>query len=69
MEQAQIERLAAVRAGRSPREVERALARLRVLADDENVMPALIDAVRQHVSVGEICDVFRERHGEYREGR
>ena len=69
LEQAQIERLAAVRAGRSPREVERALARLRVLADDENVMPALIDAVRQHVSVGEICDVFRERHGEYREGR
>jgi hypothetical protein len=30
-------------------------------------MPLLIDAVKKRVSVGEICNVFRKRFGEYQE--
>ena len=67
LERTQIERLGAVKAERNAREVEQALERLRTVPDDENVMPLLIDAVSRNVSVGEICDVFRARYGEYKE--
>jgi methylmalonyl-CoA mutase N-terminal domain/subunit len=30
-------------------------------------MPAIVDAVRARVTIGEICDVFRQAYGEYRE--
>ena len=32
----------------------------------ENVMPAVIDAVKAKATVGEICDVWRDLFGEYR---
>jgi methylmalonyl-CoA mutase N-terminal domain/subunit len=33
---------------------------------DENVMPAVIEAVKARATVGEICDVWRNIWGEYR---
>jgi len=30
-----------------------------------NVMPALIEAVKAYATVGELCAVLREIHGEY----
>jgi methylmalonyl-CoA mutase N-terminal domain/subunit len=33
---------------------------------DENVMPAVIEAVKARATIGEICDVWREIFGEYR---
>ena len=33
---------------------------------DENVMPAVIEAVKAKATVGEICDVWRNIWGEYR---
>ena len=30
-------------------------------------MPAIVDAVQARVTMGEICDVFRQVFGEYRE--
>ena len=43
-----------------------AIERLRTAArGDANLMPLLIDAVRAHATVGEMCDGLREVWGEY----
>jgi methylmalonyl-CoA mutase N-terminal domain/subunit len=34
---------------------------------DKNIMPAVLDAVKAYASVGEICDIFREVYGVYRD--
>ena len=64
----QIEAVRRVKAGRDPAKVER---RLKQLADacrnGGNVMPVLIDAVKDSVSLGEISDVYRQVFGQYRE--
>ncbi|MGH7901986.1 MAG: methylmalonyl-CoA mutase family protein, partial [Thermodesulfobacteriota bacterium] len=33
----------------------------------ENLMPFIVDAVREYATVGEISDVFREAYGVYRD--
>jgi methylmalonyl-CoA mutase N-terminal domain/subunit len=68
-EQGQIDRLRAFRGRRDGAAVERALAAVRgALADDkQNVMPPILDAIKQHVTLGEICDLFRGELGEYRD--
>ncbi len=44
-----------------------ALEHLReVSQSDENVMPAVIEAVKARATIGEICDVWRDVFGEYR---
>ena len=35
--------------------------------DKQNVMPPILDAVKAHVTLGEICDLFRAELGEYRD--
>jgi methylmalonyl-CoA mutase N-terminal domain/subunit len=46
----------------------RALSRLRQDANTaQNVMPALIEAASAGATVGEMCDVFRQAFGEFRE--
>lgn len=66
--QKQIARLGAVRRTRDAARVHAALERLRAASrTDENVMPYLLEAVRAYATVGEICDVFREEFGEYKE--
>ena len=60
-------KLAALKAGRDQRAVAHALAGLdAVIANDENVMPAVLEAVKAYATVGEICGVMRKRWGEYR---
>ena len=63
--------IAAVRALRERRDAEahgRALDRLRrACAGDENVMPHLIAAAQADATIGELCDVFRECFGAYRD--
>ena len=39
----------------------------RASAGDRNLMPVLIDAARDHVTMGEICDAWREVWGTWRE--
>jgi methylmalonyl-CoA mutase N-terminal domain/subunit len=67
-EREQVERLHALRAGRHP---EKAAATVTALTDaareDRNLMPAILDAVRAEVTLGEIADALREVYGEYRE--
>jgi len=60
-------KLKKLRAERDQAKWKAALDRLReVSQSDENVMPAVIDAVKARATIGEICDVWREIFGEYR---
>jgi methylmalonyl-CoA mutase N-terminal domain/subunit len=65
--QAQIERLRRVRAERDSGASAASLRRLGETArTDENLMPAIIDAVRAYATLGEICGELRSAWGEYR---
>ena len=64
----QLEALARLKAGRDGPAVAAALDRLRQGAmGTANTMPLLLDAVRAHATIGEMCDVLRETWGEYEE--
>jgi methylmalonyl-CoA mutase, N-terminal domain len=64
----QRERMAAMRSRRDPEEVERTLTRLReTAAAGENVMPALLDAVRAYATLYEIRHAMEEVFGAYQE--
>ena len=63
----QVERLQRVRAGRDSAAARAALTRLREMAiGTENLMPAILDAVRAYATLGEICGELRTVWGEYR---
>jgi methylmalonyl-CoA mutase N-terminal domain/subunit len=55
------------RAERDQAKWKAALDKLReVSKTSENVMPAVIEAVKAKATVGEICNVWRDVFGEYR---
>ena len=67
-ERRQVERVRRVRAERSAPHWEAAMATLAATAAGEgNLMPAIIEAVRAHATVGEISDHLRVAWGEHRE--
>ncbi len=64
----QNERLNQTRARRDKGAVSGALDKIRKAArDNENTMPATIEAVRAYASLGEICDALRDVYGLYEE--
>jgi methylmalonyl-CoA mutase N-terminal domain/subunit len=64
----QIERVGRFKAGRDRARVERRLKQLaEACRDGGNVMPVLVDSVKDYVSLGEIADVYRQVFGLYRE--
>jgi methylmalonyl-CoA mutase N-terminal domain/subunit len=69
LEQKQIERVQSLRARRDSRVVEAALARLKEDAarDDRNLMHPIVEASRAYVTMGEMCDAFRDVWGTWRE--
>jgi len=69
LEQKQIDRVQALRARRDSATAESALARLKQDAAeaDTNLMPAIVDASRAYVTMGEMCDALRETWGVWRE--
>ncbi len=69
LELKQVERVRALRARRDSAAVESALARLKhdAAEADTNLMPAIIDASRAYVTMGEMCDALRETWGVWRE--
>jgi methylmalonyl-CoA mutase N-terminal domain/subunit len=69
LEQKQVERLAAVRARRDSAVVESRLAALKEAAtrEDVNLMPLIVDASRDYVTMGEMCDALRDVWGVWRE--
>ena len=63
----QVRRLNGVRRSRDNQAVKRRLAELEVAArGDENLMPTIIEAVREYATLGEMMGVFRNVFGEYR---
>ncbi len=68
IEDAQRQRLLAFRAGRNGAKVEGSLDRLRECArSTRNLMPAILEAVQEKATVGEIANAMRDVFGEYRE--
>jgi methylmalonyl-CoA mutase N-terminal domain/subunit len=68
-ERGQIERVRSVRAKRDAAKAKRALDDVRAACRDDktNLMPLIVAAVKAHITVGEISQVFREVFGEHRD--
>ncbi len=65
-ERRQLERTSRVRAERDAEDAGRALEEVRRVAkSEENLLPAMREALRVNCTVGEICDVLREEFGTY----
>jgi methylmalonyl-CoA mutase, N-terminal domain len=69
LEDKQVERVRSLKGRRDSAAAEQALARLKADAavDDRNLMPAIVDASRAYVTMGEMCDALREVWGTWRE--
>jgi methylmalonyl-CoA mutase N-terminal domain/subunit len=68
IEQAQVERLRALRARRDTEAAETSLVKLEEAArGTENILPRILSCVEAHVTVGEISHRLRRVWGEYRE--
>ena len=68
VESGQIERVRRRKAGRDASRVEKRLKQIaETCRNGQNLMPVLIDAVKDYVSLGEISDVYRQALGQYRE--
>ncbi len=68
LERKQVERVQALRGRRDSGAVEEVLGKLKeAAAGDTNLMPLLIDAARDYVTLGEMCDALREVWGVWRE--
>ena len=67
MAERQRDKLERLRDERDSATAEQALARLRAAAEgQENLMPAIIEAVHAYCTLGEICGAMREVFGEYK---
>ncbi|WP_115862385.1 methylmalonyl-CoA mutase family protein [Halorussus litoreus] len=67
-QQRQLDRLESVKDERDDAAVEAALDDLRdAIEADENVMPAIVDAVKVYATMGEIMTVFEAKYGSYQE--
>ncbi|MFP4629800.1 MAG: methylmalonyl-CoA mutase [Desulfohalobiaceae bacterium] len=68
VERQQKQRVQDVRANRNQQAVEASLNALQEAAKSgSNLMPPIMDAVREYATIGEICDVLRGVFGEHRE--
>jgi len=68
LEKMQIEKLHRVKNDRDSRRVRESLEKLGdACAGNRNVMDPIIDAVKAHATLQEVCDVFRRTFGEYRD--
>jgi methylmalonyl-CoA mutase N-terminal domain/subunit len=63
-----VERLKQLKRQRNQAKVGETLNKLREAAEKEdvNLMPFILEAVKQYVTLGEICDTLREVFGEYK---
>ncbi len=66
IEERQLKRLREVKESRDNDKVRTGLDRIRKASlSDENLMPPVIDAVREYTTIQEICDVWRDVFGRY----
>ena len=68
LEKIQIEKNERAKNERNNKKVEECLERVReACAGSENVMEAIIDAVKEYATLQEVCDIFRDVFGIYRD--
>jgi methylmalonyl-CoA mutase N-terminal domain/subunit len=69
LERQQIERVTAVKGRRDSAVVQARLGALKEASarDDVNLMPLIVAAARDYVTMGEMCDAWREVWGTWRE--
>ena len=68
VEPEQVDKVKRVKAARDQSKVERRLTQIaEACRNGQNLMPVLVDAVKDYVSLGEISDVYRRAFGLYRE--
>jgi methylmalonyl-CoA mutase N-terminal domain/subunit len=68
IERRQVARLQETRRSRNQGRVQACLADLKMAAQgSENLMPYILAAVKEYATLQEICDVFREVFGVYRD--
>ena len=72
VERTQIERVKVTRHNRDAQKAAAALSEVRAAARGQdphqhNLMVAVLAAVKAHVTLGEVCDIFREVFGEHRD--
>ncbi|NNG07675.1 MAG: methylmalonyl-CoA mutase family protein [Desulfobacteraceae bacterium] len=68
LERLQIEKTNRIKAERDGKKVKESLERLeQACAGNENVMESIVEAVKAYATLQEVCDVFREVFGEYRD--
>jgi methylmalonyl-CoA mutase N-terminal domain/subunit len=66
IEERQLRRLREVKQMRNNSKVKECLSQIRKASQDgKNLMPYLIDAVREYATIQEICDVWRDVFGRY----
>jgi methylmalonyl-CoA mutase N-terminal domain/subunit len=66
IEERQLRRLREVKQTRDNQKVKEFLNRIRIASKNgENLMPHLVNAVREYASIQEICDVWRDVFGRY----
>jgi methylmalonyl-CoA mutase N-terminal domain/subunit len=68
VEDTQVARVKAFKAARDAGRVRERLGEVRAACrDGRNLMPLLIAAVKDGVTLGEVCDVYRDEFGVYRD--
>ena len=68
VEKRQADRLKALKARRDSTRVKQCLSQVELAAkNNENLMPSIIDAVKNYSTLQEVCDTLRGVYGEYRE--
>ncbi|MBT5872170.1 MAG: methylmalonyl-CoA mutase family protein [Candidatus Latescibacteria bacterium] len=66
VEKNQVERVRAFKSSRDPEKSDSALKQLALATEsDTNLMPLIMEAVRNRATLGEICDTLRGTFGEY----
>ncbi len=67
IEKKQVEQVQALRRRRDKKKVQSVLNRLGAAAEkDKNLVPIMIEAVRDYCTLGEVCGVLRQVYGDYR---
>jgi len=67
VEKKQIQKLQVVRRERNKKKVSAALNQLRKAAEaNMNLMPYMLETVKEYATLGEICNVLREIYGEHK---
>lgn len=67
VERRQVEQIQSLRRRRDNRKINNSINQMRKAAKrDDNLIPIMVQAVRDYATLGEICDVLRQLYGDYK---